>query len=87
MEKKLTDKQTKIVTILKERDKPMTLAEIGAVLGEVVKSGTTNTLVKREIIKIVGERTIICPTCGAKHKVKEYTAEQRYFFQQQQTIK
>ena len=80
MEKKLTDKQTKIVTILKESDKPMTLAEIGAILGEVVKSGTTNTLVKRKIIQIVGERTIICPTCGAKHKVKEYTAEQRYFF-------
>ena len=38
MEKKLTDKQTKIVTILKESDKPMTLAEIGAVLGEPVKS-------------------------------------------------
>ena len=80
MEKKLTDKQTKIVTILKESEKPMTLAEIGAVLGEPVKSGTTNTLVTRKIIKIVGERTIVCPACGAKHKVKEYTAEQRYFF-------
>ena len=80
MEKKLTEKQTKIVAILKESEKPMTLAEIGAVLGEPVKSGTTNTLVTRKIIKIVGERTIVCPTCGAKHKVKEYTAEQRYFF-------
>ena len=75
MEKKLTDKQTKIVTILKESEKPMTLAEIGAVLGEPVKSGTTNTLVARKIIKIVGTRTIVCPACGAKHKVKEYTAE------------
>ena len=80
MEKKLTDKQTKIVAILKESEKPMTLAEIGAVLGEPVKSGTTNTLVTRKIIKIAGERTIVCPTCNAKHKVKEYTAEQRYFF-------
>lgn len=75
MEKKLTDKQTKIVTILKESDKPMTLAEIGTVLGEAVKSGTTNTLVKRGYMKIAGERTIVCPCCGKKTKVKEYTAE------------
>ena len=75
MDTKLNQKQTAVLNVLKGADKPMTLAEIGTAIGSPVKSGTTNTLVKRGLIQIVGERTIVCPACGAKHKVKEYTAE------------
>ena len=75
MEKKnqLNERQVAVISTLKASDKALTLAEISAVVGFEVKSGTTNTLVKRGLIKVAGERTIVCPICGHKHTVKEYT--------------
>ena len=75
MEKKtqMNERQVAVINALKASDKALTLAEISGIVGFEVKSGTTNTLVKRGAIKVVGERTIVCPTCGHKHTVKEYT--------------
>ena len=75
MEKKtqMNERQVAVIKALKASDKALTLAEISGIVGFEVKSGTTNTLVKRGAIKVVGERTIVCPTCGHKHTVKEYT--------------
>lgn len=70
---KLNEKQVKVINALKESDKALTLKEISDIVGFEVKSGTTNTLVKRNFIKIAGERVIVCPVCGHKHTVKEYT--------------
>lgn len=75
MEKKnqMNERQVAVINALKASDKALTLAEISGIVGFEVKSGTTNTLVKRGAIKVVGERTIVCECCGHKHKVKEYT--------------
>ena len=75
MEKKtqMNERQTAVINALKASDKALTLAEISGIVGFEVKSGTTNTLVKRGAIKVVGERTIVCECCGHKHTVKEYT--------------
>ena len=75
MEKKtqMNERQTAVINALKASDKALTLAEISGIVGFEVKSGTTNTLVKRGAIKVVGERTIVCMACGHKHTVKEYT--------------
>ena len=75
MEKKtqMNERQVAVINALKASDKALTLAEISGIVGFEVKSGTTNTLVKRGIIKIAGERTIVCAACGHKHTVKEYT--------------
>ena len=70
---KLNEKQVKVINTLKGSDKALTLKEISDIVGFEVKSGTTNTLVKRNLIKIAGERVIVCPVCGHKHTVKEYT--------------
>ena len=72
MEKKLNEKQIAVLEVLKKADGPMTLAEIGAAIGSVVKSGTTNTLVDKKYMKIAGERIVVCAACGHKYKVKEY---------------
>ena len=72
MEKKLTENQLAVLEVLKKADGPMTLAEISAAIGSVVKSGTTNTLVDKKYMKIAGERIVVCAACGHKHKVKEY---------------
>ena len=72
MEKKLNEKQIAVLEVLKKADRPMTLAEISAAIGSVVKSGTTNTLVDKKYMKIAGERIVVCAACGHKHKVKEY---------------
>ena len=72
MEKKLNEKQIAVLEVLKKADGPMTLAEIGAAIGSVVKSGTTNTLVTKKYMKVAGERIVTCAACGHKHKVKEY---------------
>ena len=58
MEKKLNEKQLAVLEVLKKADGPMTLAEIGAAIGSVVKSGTTNTLVDKKYMKIAGENRI-----------------------------
>ena len=75
MEKKtqMNERQIAVINALKASDKALTLAEISGIVGFEVKSGTTNTLVKRGVIKVVGERTIVCECCGHKHTVKEYT--------------
>lgn len=75
MEKKtqMNERQVAVINALKASDKALTLAEISGIVGFEVKSGTTNTLVKRGVIKVVGERTIVCECCGHKHTVKEYT--------------
>lgn len=75
MEKKnqMNERQVAVINALKASEKALTLAEISGIVGFEVKSGTTNTLVKRGAIKVVGERTIICECCGHKHTVKEYT--------------
>ena len=75
MEKKtqMNERQIAVINALKASDKALTLAEISGIVGFEVKSGTTNTLVKRGVIKVVGERTIVCAACGHKHTVKEYT--------------
>ena len=70
---KLNERQIAVINALKASDKALTLAEISGIVGFEVKSGTTNTLVKRGVIKVVGERTIVCKCCGHKHTVKEYT--------------
>lgn len=70
---KLNERQVAVINALKASDKALTLAEISGIVGFEVKSGTTNTLVKRGAIKVVGERTIVCAACGHKHTVKEYT--------------
>lgn len=68
----MNEKRTAIVNALKASDKPMTLAEISAVVGFEVKSGTTNTLIKAGVMVATGKREIVCPMCGSKHKVNEY---------------
>ena len=75
MEKKtqMNERQIAVINALKASDKALTLAEISGIVGFEVKSGTTNTLVKRGVIKVVGERTIVCAACGHKHTVREYT--------------
>lgn len=75
MEKKtqMNERQVAVINALKASNKALTLAEISGIVGFEVKSGTTNTLVKRGAIKVVGERTIVCECCGHKHTVKEYT--------------
>ena len=58
MEKKLNEKQMAVLEVLKKADGPMTLAEIGAAIGSVVKSGTTNTLVTTRYMKVACERIV-----------------------------
>ena len=69
----MNEKRTAVIETLKNATAPMTLAEIANVAGVEVKSGTTNAMVKAGLIVVAGEREIVCPTCGHKHKVKEYT--------------
>ena len=69
----MNERQIAVINALKASNKALTLAEISGIVGFEVKSGTTNTLVKRGAIKVVGERTIVCMACGHKHTVKEYT--------------
>ena len=75
MEKKtqMNERQTAVINALKASDKALTLAEISGIVGFEVKSGTTNTLVKNGIIKVVGKRTVVCECCGHEHTVNEYT--------------
>ena len=69
----MNEKRTAVIETLKNATAPMTLAEIANVAGVEVKSGTTNAMVKAGLINVTGEREIVCPACGHKHKVKEYT--------------
>ena len=71
---KLNQKQEKIIQFLSShKGEKFTLAEIGDAIGDEVKSGTTNTLVKRGLMVCYkNEREIICPCCGHKTKVSTY---------------
>ena len=69
----MNEKRTAVIETLKNATAPMTLAEISNAAGVEVKSGTTNAMVKAGLIVVAGERKIVCPACGHKHKVKEYT--------------
>lgn len=74
MEQKLNEKQTKVLAFLKSKvGAQFTLAEIGQAIGEEVKSGTTNTLVKKGLmISHPKAREIVCPCCGHKTTVSTY---------------
>lgn len=72
MKLNLTDNRKAILSTLRSATAPLTLAEISALVGFEVKTGSTNALVKAGAIKVAGERTIVCPACGRKHTVKEY---------------
>lgn len=53
--KTLNAKQLAVINTLRTANKAMTLAEISAVIGEDVKSGTTNTLVASGYIEKAGK--------------------------------
>lgn len=67
------EKRSAVIATLKTATKGMTLAEISAATGMEIKSGTTNAMVKAGALIVSGERTLVCPTCGRKHTVKEYS--------------
>lgn len=71
---KLNEKQTKVIKFLTDnKGAKFTLAEISKEIGEEVKSGTTNTLVKRGLMVChKDEREIVCACCGHKTKVSTY---------------
>ena len=73
MKIKMNEKRNAVIETLKNATAPMTLAEIANAAGIEIKSGTTNAMVKVGLIVVAGEREIVCPACGHKHKVKEYT--------------
>ena len=51
MKRTSNDKQTKVIAYLKANKGAFTLAEISTAIGEEIKSGTTNALVKKGLIK------------------------------------
>ena len=71
---KANEKQKKVIDFLTaHRGEQFTLAEISQEVGEELKSGTTNTLLTREIvISHKDARIIECPCCGHKRKVSTY---------------
>lgn len=66
---KMNPKRELILNTLKGAEKPMTLAELSAVIGEDVKSGTTNAMVTAGLIKKVGTRKV---TKTVEVEVAEY---------------
>lgn len=68
----LNERQLAVLGILKDAESPMTLAEISEKVGFEVKSGTTNTLVSRDYMRIAGTRENRCPCCGRPRPAKEY---------------
>ena len=71
---KANEKQKKVIDFLTaHRGEQFTLAEISEAVGEELKSGTTNTLLAKEIvISHKDARIIECPCCGHKRKVCTY---------------
>ena len=64
------EKQNKVIAYLKANKGAFTLAEIGEKIGCEIKSGTTNTLIKRGLIKCNKDALEkVCPCCGHKTKV------------------
>ena len=71
---KANEKQKKVIDFLTaHRGEQFTLAEISEAVGEELKSGTTNTLLTREIvISHKDARILECQCCGHKRKVSTY---------------
>ena len=70
---RLNEKQNKVIAYLKANKGAFTLAEIGEKIGCEIKSGTTNTLVKKGLIKCNKDALErVCPCCGHKTKVSTY---------------
>lgn len=76
---RLNDKQSKVINFLTaNKGKKFTLAEISTAIGEEIKSGTTNTLVKKGLMACYkNEKEIVCPCCGHKTKVSTYEIKQQ----------
>ena len=66
--KPLNEKQSAFVNALKETE-GLTLAEASAKAGVEIKSGSINTLVKKGLVTIVGDREIVVK---AKRKIKVF---------------
>lgn len=58
--KKITMNETRksVLEALANAQEPLSLAEIGALIGKDVKSGSTNALVAAGLIKVVGEKEV-----------------------------
>lgn len=71
---KLNEKQSKVINFLTaNKGKKFTLNEIATAIGEELKSGTTNTLVKKGLMAChKNEKEIVCACCGHKTKVSTY---------------
>ena len=71
---KLNEKQSKVIAYLKaNKGQKFTLAEISTAIGEEIKSGTTNTLVKKGLMTCQKKKKeIVCACCGHKTKVSTY---------------
>lgn len=68
-----SETERKIVEALASADGAMTLAEISEKIKVELKSGNIVALMKKGNVASDGERVIVCETCGAKRKVKEYS--------------
>ena len=58
--KKITMNETRksVLEALANAQEPLSLAEISALIGKDVKSGSTNALVAAGLIKVVGEKEV-----------------------------
>lgn len=67
------EKQQKVIDFLKANQNAYTLSEISEKIGIELKSGTTNTLVTKGLIKCnKNALTKVCECCGHKTKVSTY---------------
>ena len=55
---KMNPIREKVIEVLKNSDKPLTLAEISEAAGVEVKSGSTNAMITAGLIKKVGTRKV-----------------------------
>lgn len=62
----------KILDVLKDAAKPMSIADLSETLGFEVKPGNISPLVKKDYITSESVETV-CPTCGHKTSHKVYT--------------
>jgi hypothetical protein len=62
---KLNDKQQKFLEILAQNPDGLTLAEASDGLGFELKPGTTNTLITKGLVQVVGEKKIPVTTYRA----------------------
>ena len=55
---KMNEKRTKIMEAIKASEEGLTLAELSEIMGETIKSGTTNVLLKEGLIENVGTKRV-----------------------------